>query len=174
MNYFKKRLITELAISLLIVGALFAGILFFNGNMDEYAQTIATNRQLLATRTTSIEQLATLRSDYNNKASNYLNVLYNVIPSYDQLINLNQDFQSLAAQSKLGYSFSFLGETQKSTGGLGSISFNINVNSDNLNSMMSFVKSLQNFHYLSSIDNVSTKSNGGVLTMDIRGRVFYR
>ncbi|MGC9603373.1 MAG: hypothetical protein ABSF47_02800 [Minisyncoccia bacterium] len=174
MNYFKKRLITEIAISLLIVGALFAGILFFNSNMDGYVRKITTNRQLFAARAAAIDQLASLRSDYNNKANNYLNVLYNIIPSYDQLINLNQELQSLAAQNKLGYSFSFAGETQKSTGGLGSVSFSINVNSDNFNSLMSFIKSLQNFRYLSSIDNVSMKSNESLLSMDISGRVFYR
>jgi len=174
MNYFKKRLITEISISILIVGALFAGILFFSGNMSTYAQKITMNRQLFASRAAAVDQLASLRSDYNGKASKYLNVLYNIIPSYDQLINLNQELQSLAAQNKLGYSFSFAGETSKTAGGLGFVSFNINVNSGDFNSLMSFVKSLQNFRYLSFIDNISMKSNESLLSMDIRGRVFYR
>jgi hypothetical protein len=174
MNHFKKRFAIELGISLLIVTALLWGIFFFKGNVSDYADKIAADRTLLASRTTSVSDLASLRGQYNGEASNYMNILHNIIPSYDELINLNQDLQLLAVQNKVGYGFSFSGETPKSEGGLGSISFSLNIGSDNLKPLTSFIKSLQNFRYLSSIDNLSIKSDEGKLTMNIRGRVFYR
>lgn len=174
MNHFKKRFTIEIGISLLIVAALLAGILFFRGNMNDYTDKIVTARALLASRTASISDLASLRAQYNNGASDYTNVLHNIIPSYDELINLNKDFQSLAAQNKVEYGFSFGGETPKSNLGLGSISYNLNIASENLKPLTSFIKSLQSFRYLSSIDNVSIKSNEAKLTMSVTGRVFYR
>lgn len=175
MNHFKKRFITELGISLFIVIALLAGIIFFKSNVSDYADKIATDRTLLASRTASISNLANLRGQYNNEVSNYLNVLHNIIPSYDNLINLNQDLQSLAVQNKVEYGFSFSGEVPKSgEGGLGSIAFSLNIGSDNLKSLTSFIKSLQNFRYLNSIDNLSIKSDETKLVMNINGRVFYR
>lgn len=174
MNHFRKRLITELSISLLLVVALFIGILFFMGNISDYADKIVAARLLLASRSASINELAELHSEYNSKTSNYMNVLYNIIPSYDQLINLSNDFQSLAAQNKVGFNFSFSGEIPKNAGGLGSIGFNLEASSDNFNSLTTFLKSLQNFRYLNSIDNISTRSNNSILVMSIKGRVFYR
>lgn len=174
MDHFRKRLITESGISLLIVLALFAGIQFFRSNVSEYADKIIAARTTLANRAKSIGELAELRSQFNSKASGYLNVLHNVIPSYEQLINLNKDLQSLAAQSKVGYNFSYAGEIPSSAGSLGSISFDLNVNSGDFNSLMAFLKSLQNFRYLSSVDEVSMRSNNEILVMAIKGRVFYR
>ncbi len=175
MNHFKKRFATELSISLLILIALLAGIFFFKGNVNDYADKIVADRALLASRTASVADLASLRSQYNGPITNYLNVLHNIIPSYDELINLNQDLQSLAVQNRVGYGFSFSGETPKSgSGGLGSISFSLSISSDNLKSLTSFIKSLQGFRYLSSIDNISIKSDQANLVMGITGRVFYR
>ncbi len=174
MNHFRKRLVTEAGISLLIVAALFVGIQFFRSNVSEYSDKIVAARTLLANRTESIRETAELRSQFNSKASGYLNVLYNVIPSYEQLINLNKDLQSLAVQSGVGYNFSYAGEIPSSAGGLGSISFDLNVSSANFNSLMNFLKSLQNFRYLSSVDEISMRSSSGVLVMNIKSRVFYR
>ncbi len=174
MNHFKKRLATELGISLFIIIALLAGTLFFKGNVSDYADKIAANRALLASRTASVSDLASLRSQYNGMVSNDFNVLNNIIPSYDELINLNQDLQSLAVQNKVEYGFSFSGEVPKSgEEGLGSIGFSLSIGSDNLKSLTSFIQSLQNFRYLNSIDNISIKSGEDKLVMSINGRVFY-
>lgn len=173
MNNFKKRLTTDLTISLLIILALFAGVLFFMSKAGDYSDQIISERTLLADRTESVSHLASLRDQYA-QASNYLNVLYNIIPSYDQLINLNQDIQSLAAKEKLDYGFSFAGETPKPQGGLGSVAFSLAVTSDSYASLMDFIDDLQNFRYLNSIDNVSLKNNNNRLTMSVQGRVFYR
>ncbi|MEK7626614.1 MAG: hypothetical protein AAB399_00405 [Patescibacteria group bacterium] len=173
-NHFKKKFIVEMSVALLIVIALFGGILFFKGNMVDYMGRIETARASLASRTASAGELANLRSQYNSKAKNYLNVLYNIIPSYDQLINLNRDIQTLAARSNVEYGFSFAGETPKSDQGLGSISFNLTAGSENFSSLMSFIKSIQDFQYLNSIDKISINSDGGKFTMSVSARVFYR
>ncbi|MEK7506427.1 MAG: hypothetical protein AAB572_02370 [Patescibacteria group bacterium] len=173
-NHFKKKLIIEASVTFLLMAALFGGILFFKGNMADYMGKIETARASLASRTTSAGDLANLRSQYNSKAKNYLNVLYNIIPSYDQLINLNRDIQTLAARNNVEYGFSFAGETPKSGQGLGTISFSLVTGSENFSSLMSFIKSLQEFRYLNSIDKISINSDGTKLTMSVSARVFYR
>lgn len=173
-NHFKKKLIIEASVTFLLVAALFGGILFFKGNMADYTGRIDTARASLASRTASAGELANLRSDYNLKAKNYLNVLYNIIPSYDQLINLKKDIQTLAARNGVEYNFSFAGETPKLEQGLGLISFNLTIGSENFNSLMSFIKSLQDFKYLNSIDKISINSDGVKLTMSMSARIFYR
>ncbi|MGC9610712.1 MAG: hypothetical protein ABSE68_00595 [Minisyncoccia bacterium] len=174
MNHFKKRLTVELSVSLLIVTALLIGIIFFKGNISDYSQKIRDARALLASRTGSVGQLADLRLQYNNKANNYMNVLQNIIPSYDQLINLNRDLQLLASQNNVDYGFSFAGENPKTSQTLGSIAFNLTASSDNFNYLLNYVKALQNFRYLSSIDNISIKSNKDEISFFIKGRIFYR
>lgn len=174
MNNFRKRLTVELSVSLLILAALLSGIFFFRSNIVDYTQKIIDARKLLASRTTAVGQLADLRLQYNNKASSYMNVLRNIIPSYDQLINLNRDLQSLATQSGVDYGFAFGGETPKTAQTLGSIAFDLTISSGSLDSLLNFVKSLQNLRYLSSIDNISMKSDKDELTFFIKGRVFYR
>jgi hypothetical protein len=174
MNHFRKRLTTELSISTLIVLALLGGIVYFRGSVKDYTKNIVAARTLLANRTASIGNVADLRIQYDAKVVDYMNVLHNVIPSYDELINLNKEFQSLAARDGLEYGFSFLGETPKSEEGLGSISFNLNLSSSSLKPLISFVKSLQNFRYLNSIDNISVKTEDDELTMNVTARIFYR
>ena len=173
-NHFKKKLIIEASITLLIIVALFGGILFFKGNMADYMGRIETARASLASRTASAGELANLRSQYNLKVKDYLNVLYNIIPSYDQLINLNRDIQKLAERNNVEYGFSFAGETPKSGQGLGTISFSLTASSENFTSLISFIKSLQEFQYLNSIDKISINSDGTRFTMSMSARVFYR
>jgi len=173
MGDFKKQLGFQLGVSLPIIAALLAGVFFFGGKISAYTQKIVYDKATLNGRSNTVKQLADLETQYNNQAKSDMNVLYNVIPSYDELINLNSDFQSLAAQNKVDYGFSFAGETPKSGSGLGYVSFNINSSASELDPLLSFLKSLQNFRYLSSIDNVSLKEDGGEITMAVNGRVFY-
>ncbi len=175
MDQFKKRLINELVISLVIIIALIGGILFFNGNINSYAVNIASARNQLSRLSSSILELSRLQSQYD-QVSGYIDTLGSIVPSYYNLINLNKDLQSMAASDNLSYSFSFAGENPKTNNGFGSVNFNLSVGSSKLSNILSFLNSLQHFKYLTAIDGVSFGSDGdnGTLTMSVKGRVFYK
>ncbi len=174
MNNFKKRLINELVITLIIMIALIGGILFFKGSIETYAESITVARARLAHLSSGVLELSNLQSQYSQVA-NYFNVLNGIVPSYYDLINLNKDLQSLAAGQNLSYSFSFAGENPKSTNGFGSVNFNLSVSSANLDSLLSFLNSLQHFKYLSAVDGISFSPQAdNTVTMSVRGRVFYK
>ena len=174
MENFKKRLALDLAVAAIVIGALAVGLVFFKGNIDNYLAKIAQGRALLVSRTEAANQLALLQTQYNSSVDSDLNVLDNTVPTYDSLINLNSEFQSLAAADHLGYGFSFAGQTAPNGGSLGSLGYNITVTSANLGSIMDFFKALTNFHDLSSVDSVSLHTSNGQLNLAVSGRVFYR
>jgi hypothetical protein len=174
MNDFKKRLIIELSITVIVVTALLAGILFFKGNVDNYLTRITQTRALLASRTQALNNLALLQRQYNTNVQSDLDMLQNIVPPYDSLVNLNAELQSLAMPYKLGYGFSFAGQTEPNGNNLGSLGYNLTLTSSNLSDLLAFLKALTNFHDLSSIDNVSVHSSGGQLNLTVSGRVYYR
>ncbi len=174
MDHFKKRLIVELIVAVIIIAALFAGIFFFKGNVDDYIGRIAQARALLTSRTQAANNLALLERQYNGEVVGDLNELYNIVPTYDSLINLNAELQSMAVPYKLGYGFSFAGQNPPSGDNLGSLGYNLTVTSGNINDLLSFLKALTNFHDLGSVDNVSVHTSSGQLNLAVNGHIFYR
>ncbi len=174
MHNFKKRFLVELGISLLIVIALLWGIFFFKGNIGDYTQKIVMTRNMFSAQTSKILDEASLQGQFNGQAQNYLNVLYNVVPSYDQLINLSQSLQAVATQNNLTYGFAFAGETQKSGNTLGSVNFTLSLGGKTTDDLLAFLSSMDSYQYLHSIDGVSIKGNAGDYSMNVTGKVYYR
>lgn len=172
MNSFHRRIAIQLFVSLAIVAVLVSGIFLFGFQIDKLSGEIAVNRHELNTRSSALSTLASLRSEYANKGQPYLNVLYNVIPSKDELIDLSKDFQVIAQEGGLDYGFTFLGETPP-TDGLGSVRFNLSVGGT-LNGFLDFLENMENFRYLVSLEGVSVSRGLDGMRMDIRGSVFYR
>ncbi|MCP6720406.1 MAG: hypothetical protein KJI72_03775 [Patescibacteria group bacterium] len=173
MKTFRKRLTTELVVSLITIGVLVIGLLFFGFNVGKFTKKIVAARQELAERATSLQSLAILRSEYSNKGEPYLNVLYNIIPLKDELIDLSKDFQSLAASERLDYGFTFVGETPATPGNLGSVRFSLSLGGS-LNQLIDFIENLQNFRYLINLENIAMSGGASQTSMDIKGSVFFR
>ena len=174
MHNFKKRFTIELGISLLIIIALLWGIFFFKGNITDYTQRIVTTRNMFSAQTSKILDEASLQGQFNGEAQGYLNVLYTVVPSYDELINLSQSLQLVATQNNLTYGFAFAGETQKSGNTLGSVNFTLSLGGKTTDDLLAFLSSMDNFQYLHSIDSVSIKGDTGNYSMNVAGKVYYR
>lgn len=162
MVNFKKTFLIDLTILLIVVGALAGGLLFFGRSISGSVDRIAGLRQDIVNRSASLDFYATLRNQYNNEGKAYLNVLHNIVPTKDQLIDLPKEFQSLASQQNIGFGFSFAGETAVASGGLGSVTFRLNLEGQTLDHLLQFVRKLQDFRYLSSLDSLV-----------VVGRVFY-
>jgi Tfp pilus assembly protein PilO len=173
MNPFHKRIAVNLSIALGIIAVLVLGVVIFGFRINSLSEKIAATRHELNERSTALSSLASLRSEYSTKGQPYLNVLYNVIPQKDELIDLSKDFQAIAQENGLNYGFIFLGENPPSGGTLGSVNFSLSLGGE-LADLLSFLKNLENFRYLISLDNVSIAREPDLMRMNIRGSVFYR
>lgn len=175
MSDFQKKLLVRLAILVGVVAVLCGGILFFGGKISAYASEIASTRTELVRWASSLQSYVSIKSQYEGAAKGDTEILNNLIPQQDKLIDLRKDFQFLAGGNNLGVSFSFAGERMTASPHLGAIGINLNLQG-NMDDIFSFIKKLQDFHYLISIGSVTIekkdKETGSVGL--VRGEVFFQ
>ena len=158
----------------LVVGALGIGIWFFEKNTKDFSDKVRQAQQDLISSSKAIGYLAELRKTSREKSKPYLNVLYNVIPQKEELINFSQDIQFIAESENLEFGFSFTGETPQSGGNLGSAKFSITIRGNSLQNTLNFIKRLEESRYLNKISDISVNRSGGAIATTITGEVFYR
>ncbi|MBI4034005.1 MAG: type 4a pilus biogenesis protein PilO [Candidatus Brennerbacteria bacterium] len=173
MDSFHKRITVQLSVSLAIIAALILGISLFGFQINKLSAKIAATRQELNERSAALQSLASLRSDYASKGQPYLNVLRNVVPQKDELIDLPKDFQAIAQEDGLEYGFTFLGEAPASAAALGSVKFSLSLGGG-LTGLLSFLENMENFRYLVNLEDVSVSRGLEGMKMGIRGSVFFR
>lgn len=175
MNEFKKKILVELGIGGGIIAVLAVALVFLGLYLRNASERIAAQRATLLERSAAVGSLATLRETWRTKAQGYLNVLRNVVPEKDALINVSRDFQSLAAQTRTEYSFGFLGETERGARGIGSLAFRLTLRGD-LENLFSFMDRFETFPFLSTIDSFSIERKGPGLRSELlaQGRLFFR
>lgn len=173
MSSLFKKILVDNWISFSVIAFLIFGIIFFGFNISRFAEKLTKGRQDLAQRSASLQSLASLRTDYTDTAEAYLNVLHNVVPLKDELIDVSKDFQAIAAAGNLEYGFTFIGETPATADTLGFVKFNLALGGP-LNELLNFVKSLENFRYLVNFENIAVSKNLETTRMAINGSVFFR
>ncbi len=174
METFKKRVVKEALIALSIVMALLIILVFLGFRISKLTATISKNIQNVLDRSASIKLLAVLQNQYGDKGKRYLEILHNVVPPKDSLIDLQKDLQSLAAQENVGFGFTFLGETPASFPTLGNVSYRLNIQGNNLNTLLGFLRRLSDFHYINSVDSVSINQQDANMQMVVKGEVYDR
>lgn len=174
MDSFKKQLLIQLSVGLIILAAVTVGLFFFGGNIKDYSERIKIARQDLVSRSLSLSSLAALRIQYNTKGRDYLGFLQSYVPSRDQLINLSRDVQTLASGVS-SFGFSFSGENEPTDGVLGVINFTANLRAT-IPQLISFLDNVGRFKYFMTVDNFSLTgvTDGGIFQVPVRGRVFFR
>lgn len=174
MDAFRKKILLEVGIGGGIIVILVVLLLVLGSYIGTVSGKIADARTALLERSASVSSLATLRETWRSKAEGYLNVLMNVIPEKDSLINVSKDFQSLASQTKTEYSFGFLGEAT-SEGNIGSLGFRLSLRGE-LANIYSFIEKFAAFPYLSVIDGFSIERKGPGTASELlsQGRIFFR
>lgn len=174
---FRKNLLKQLSIAVLILAVLFGGLYFIKNHIKESVAQVMSSRQELKNRTATINTLSKLRSQYRDKGKAYLNVLSNIIPAKDKLINVSQDFQSIAQSSDLGFGFSFAGEkTPEDDSELGYIEFRLNVTGETMDEISEFISNIENFQYLTVVDSVNIRRNKdkNQIELTLQGKVYFQ
>ncbi len=172
-NLFQKRLTKELGITAAVLLPLIAGFAFLRAQVAAAANQMIAAQQQFTEQTSVINRLITLRTQYDQFARTDLNVLSNVLPTKDNLINLSQEFQAFAEGNNLKFGFSFRGEDPATPTSPGAIHFSINVSGATLQDIKTYIQAVKNFHYLTTLDSVHvTRADQGVDAIII-GRVYY-
>ncbi|MFA6407300.1 MAG: type 4a pilus biogenesis protein PilO [Candidatus Paceibacterota bacterium] len=173
MDVFKKKITIEGLITAIIIIAISGGIYFFASKITAYSNEILTLRTELALRSSSLTMLANLRSEYISKAQKDFTALQNIIPVKDQLINIAKDFQFIATQAGFDSTFSFMSESPATVNTLGFLSFKLTFGGD-FDKLLEFVKTLQDFRYLSDFTNFTITRGKDKAQLSVNGKVFFR
>jgi uncharacterized protein with NAD-binding domain and iron-sulfur cluster len=152
-----KKILIKTGISLLIIIPLFVIILYLKGLISKTTTKIVTSRKEFISRSTNLESLVVLQSQYKNFGRDYLMVLYNIVPQKDNLINVSKEIQRLAVKNNLNLNFSFTGEKEASEQELGYISFKVTIKGETISQIKKFIEDFNNFKYLNKIESVSMK-----------------
>lgn len=174
MSDFQKKLFIKLGTLVAVLVVTVGGIVFFGGNISSYADQIVSIRKELVQRIALLQSYVSLKSEYTAKAKEDISILNNLIPQQDQLIDLRRDFQFLGGGDNLDINFAFTGERTTDSPRLGAIGISLDVQGE-MRNVLDFMKKLEHFHYLISIDSVTIdkKDSGGVTAL-LRGGVFFR
>lgn len=173
MDSFRKQIIFQVVIGLIILAALFAGLIFFGSNIRNYSVRINSARGELLERSASLSSLASVRNQYKTKAENYLNILNNIIPSRDQLINFAREVQAVTDDVS-GFGFTFVSENPPTANSFGIINFVINLQAT-IPQFRKFLENIENFKYIVTIENFGlSRQSGETFQIPIRGQVFFK
>ena len=171
---FRKTLLIDIAIAAAIILPLLVGVVLLQSYIKHTAEQVVTDRHELTKRIASLNALVALRKEYETYGEKYLNVLHNVIPEKDELINISQEFQSLAARENLGFGFSFRGEEAPKNSTPGFVQFTITVNGENFDQLTNFIEKLKDFRYLTTIDRLNITRGDKGLQAVMQGKVHFR
>ncbi len=172
LDAFQKKLLIQGGSTLAIILALLGGIIYFGSEIGNNSDEIAALRRELAQRSHALNSLAALRSEYRTKAQADLAAMSLYVPTEEQLINLRQEFQVLAAKSDLAISYTFLSDTAPTAASFGAYNFRLDLTGD-FDKLVSFIDTLQRFRYLSDFRGFSITRGGAKSTMGLSGIVYY-
>ena len=173
MEDFKRQLTIHVAITVVLVGALTAGLVFAGKRINGSAAEIQGLRQELVTRWSSLFMLADLLTSYNARAEQDLAVLKRVIPRRDALLNLGRDLRSLAVKSNVEQTYTFISESPAAAGSLGYVTFQLAL-AGSYDGLRSYMQSLDTFMYLSRFDTVQFDRSTFKPSATVKGRVFFQ
>ncbi len=177
-----KKILIQAGIAVAIIIPLFLGSLYLRSIISKTTSRIVQSRKEFAQKSASLSTLVNLQSQYKNFGRDYLQVLYNIVPQKDDLINISSQFQRIAAEHNLGFGFSFSGEQEASQSQLGYISYSIRVTGSNDEEIKKFINDLNNFQYLNKVESLSmSKENIGEgdnqrseIEATLKGKVYFR
>ena len=174
MTKFQKKLLFDVGISVIIIGALAAGIIFFSSNLKTFAGKIGSTRKEIEKRSNIVGGLAKLRSQEREFGDTYLQVLYNYIPSEDELINFESKVQRVAEREGVGFGFSYVGDIKKNIGALGEVKFALSLQAESQQKIINVIRRLQDFQNLIQVETFSISRKAPNVKGVISAVVFFR
>lgn len=172
MGNYKKTLIKEVIIILSTIGVSILFIILIKLNIIHQQEILTKLRSQRVLLSQSAENLGLLKKDWEI-ASQYSNKISSLVPTKDNLVLLQKDFQQLALDSGVTLNFSFGTEKNSTQDDLGYISFSATADGSNDN-VINFLKRIEEKFYSLKVDviDISTQSNGLIRVL-MKGQVFF-
>ena len=172
MNRFYKNLLKHNWPYFSGILVLLIAVFVLQMDLDKKLVEIKSQHAALASRTNSLESLATLRGQAD-KAAPYFSFLENILPPRDQLLSFSKEIEDIARKNNLEFGFTF-GEEKLSSGTQpGQIAFRISATGSYVD-VSNFIKSIETSRYFIDIINVDLTKKGSVYSALINGKVFFR
>lgn len=180
LSVFQKKLLKQLGVALGIIVVLGISIFMLGKSISVDATETERLRLEKVNWSSSVQSYVSAKTQYTKKGKDYEQILENILPERDSLIDLKKDFQFLAAGEGLDLNFSFSTERDKGSKLVGAIGITLTVQGSSERKIFSFLEKLEGFRYLFSIDAMSLQrekdreSGAERVTAVIRGEVLYR
>ena len=166
MDEYKKIFIKQLAMELLVAGAIIVpivlGIWFLRLHVEKSVSQITETRQNIAVATKNMEKLLLLRTQYDEFGEEGWEVLQTYIPERDFMFDFQERIIGLASSRNLGLGMSSTNEVNPSGENLGYLEFRLNITGLNLDAIIGFMEDLKNKDKLVTIvGGIEIESTGG-------------
>src|SRR3989344_8703562 len=149
---FRRQLLTRVALSIAIIAAIVAGILFMGRDIKVKGDYIFSTRAGLHSRLNSISQLSQLKV-LSDEAEPYLAKLTQALPQRDALLSVRTSTENIARRYDLGYSFNFTGDESDISSGLKAIKFHMSAQGSYQN-IINFINAIESIPYFITMTNI--------------------
>ncbi|MDP3999677.1 MAG: hypothetical protein Q8P76_03755 [bacterium] len=164
MTDFKKWLITAL---ILAVGLVYGGMM-----ADQSAGRVAVQKQELLDRTSAINSLRDLKADFGRSVP-ILSDLEKTLTTKDDLAGLVPNWEKLAKNSSVSFSFDFSADTPPTVAEPGFTAFHL-VTAGSYSNIVKFLKAVGSSGYFVRLVDLETKEGSRGFEASVNGQVFYR
>lgn len=174
MNVFKKQLLAQTGIALLVVLVGLAAIQFMAAELRSSAENIRKKNSELAVRAGITAHFDSLRSDFE-KAKLLLPTLNDILPAKDQLANFGEELSVIAKRHKFDLRFIAGGETPPTENTPGFLKFSVTAETTYTN-FIGFLKDAEKnklFIKFNSVD-MNRITSGDKFSILASGQVFYQ
>ena len=143
-----------------------------NSDITSRVVAIQKLKQEVAFRTQAIESLVVLKEE-SQKAERNSDLLKNILPTSDALINFRREINLLAAQNKIDLGFTFGVDSPATDVQPGFINFQMTP-SGQLQNFINFLKNIEQGAYFVELNSLDINRTGKTFAGAITGRIFSR
>lgn len=168
---FKVRFALSVGLTLLVLIALGAAIIYAQNDLSTVSGQLAGINQGVVNKTIQLKNLADLQNESSSTQPLIANMVA-AVPSEDNLYSVQQNLESIAKNDNLAFSSEFGGENQPGNGTPGNVQIEILLqgNYSDIISFLSSVETTSGFISVSSID-LTAQPAGGEFNATIDGDV---
>ena len=172
MNNFKEWLLKNLGIGIGVI-VLLGGILFFlRVDLVSRVRAIESARQMLVSQKAAIESRGLLKSDLE-KSGPYYNLINNVLPIKDELVNVPGDLDAIARAHRGSFGINLGAETAPTIASPGHIQFKMTA-TGSYQDVIRFLDSVKASRYLVKYLDIHVTQKGNVFEESVNGQIFYQ
>jgi Tfp pilus assembly protein PilO len=168
---FRKRFILSLSITIIGIFALGVILIFLGVKLSSLTNKIISEKSEIASGQRKLETLTLLTKDAE-RATRYINIIENTLPTRDNLIVFPREIKIMAESAGIRAGFDFGSETSLSTIAA-SIGFQLSIEGS-LEKILVFFKEMEKSRFLIKTNNIDLEKSGETLNGILIGQIYFR